>query len=257
MVASIQAVAVIDLGMCDQPGERLALRYVQRSLKGQSLLRRMVRQLQESQLVQNLCISGAAIPDSIGGAGIPGTELLNLPQSHLIDRLAAAAERSQAEWIVYVRGNRPFVDPVLVDRLLAEAQRHDECDYVGFFSKAGGWRRMAHLGLAGEVCHVDSLRRLRRHIEPLMLLRDDGCLVTFFQDAEGVFQMRFIAVPTELDRSDLRFAVESEDDWDDIQSLGDALPADEMQWQKIAMRVLANATMREGMESRNGGDVTA
>ncbi len=233
MVASIQAVAVIDLGMCDQPGERLASRYVQRSLKGQSLLWRMVRQLQESQLVQNLCISGAAIPDSIGGAGIPGTELLNLPQSHLIDRLAAAAERSQAEWIVYVRGNRPFVDPVLVDRLLAEAQQHDECDYVGFFSKAGGWRRMAHLGLAGE------------------------CLATFFQDAEGMFQMRFIAVPTELDRSDLRFAVESEDDWDDIQSLGDALPADEMQWQMIAMRALANATMREGMESRNGGDVTA
>jgi hypothetical protein len=30
-----------------------------------------------------------------------------------------------------------------------------------------------------------------------------------------------------------------------------------MQWQTIAMRVLANATMREGMESRNGGDVTA
>jgi spore coat polysaccharide biosynthesis protein SpsF (cytidylyltransferase family) len=82
-------------------------------------------------------------------------------------------------------------------------------------------------------------------------------LATFFQDAEGMFQMRFIAVPTELDRSDLRFAVESEDDWDDIQSLGDALPADETQWQMIAMRALANATMREGMESRNGGDVTA
>lgn len=257
MVASIQTVAVIDLGMCDQPGERLASRYVQRSLKGQSMLRRMVRQLQESQLVQNLCISGAAIPDSIEGTGMSGAEVLNLPQSHLIDRLAAAAERSQAEWIVYVRGNRPFVDPVLVDRLLAEAQRHGECDYVGFFSKAGGWRRMAHLGLAGEVCHVDSLRRLRRHIEPFMLLGDDECLATFFQDAEGVFQMRFIAVPTELDRGDLRFAVESEDDWDDVQSLGDALPADEMQWQKIAMRALANATMRQGMESRNGGDVTA
>lgn len=253
MVASVRAVAVIDLGDCEHAsGVDCVARYAQRNLKGQPLISRIARRISESQLVRNVVISGVGVPSTILTSGIPGTTVLNQPHSHVIERLALAADRTGCEWVVYVPGNRPFVDPVLVDRLLGEAKRNGECDYVGYFSPGGGWQRMQHLGLAGEICHADSLRRLRRNLDRLSYCGEEASLATYFQDAPGSYQMRFIPVPAELDRADLRFAVENESDWDDVQLLSETLPSDDTQWQPLATIVLANANLRASMEGRNG-----
>jgi len=252
MAASVKAVAVIDLGDCEHNGGvDCVARYAQRNLKGQPLISRIARRISESALVQNVVISGVGVPSTILTSGIPGTTVLSVPHSHVIERLALAADRTGSEWVVFLPGNRPFVDPVLIDRLLSEAKRHCECDYVGFFSTGGGWRRMQHLGLAGEICHADSLRRLRRNLDRLSYCNEDASLATYFQDAPGSYQMRFIPVPAELDRSDLRFAVENEGDWDDIQLLSETIASDNTQWQPLATIVLANAGLRAAMEVRN------
>lgn len=252
MVSSLRAVAVVDLGNCESAAiPSCAARFAHRQINGQPLIRRVAGRISESQLVRQVYVSGAGIPSRILTSGIPGAELLNVPHSHVLERLAVAADRSEAEWVVYVPGNRPFVDPVLVDRLLGEAQRHGECDYVGFFSTCGGWERMQRLGLAGEICHADSLRRLRRNIDRLAYCDQDACLASHFQDAPGVFQMRFIPVPPELDRADLRFEVQSEQDWDDIQLLSDTIRSEETHWQRLANLVLTNHRLRESMQVRN------
>ncbi len=252
MPSSIRAVAVIDLGNCSSPGGRHpAARFAQRNLEGQPLISRMVRRLSDSPLVSGLCVSGENLPATLLTAGIPGAVVLDLPHSHIVERLAAAADRVDADWVVYVPGNRPFIDPVLVDRLLSEAARASDCDYIGFFSSGGGWQRMQHLGLAGELCHADSLRRLRRNLDRLIACSDGLNLAAWFQDAPGSYQMRFIPVPAELDRSDLRFALESESDWDDAQLLCETLPRGDTQWQPLANIVLPNASLRESMGSRN------
>ncbi|TVP99351.1 MAG: hypothetical protein EA381_09960 [Planctomycetaceae bacterium] len=253
MVRSLRAVAVIDLGDCENSSTTSCVsRYAQRRLNGQPLVRRIAGRISESQMVRDVYVSGAGIPTRVLTSGIPGAELLNMPHSHVLERLAAAADRSEAEWVVYLPGNRPFVDPVLVDRLLVEAQRHSECDFVGFFSTGGGWQRMQHLGLAGEICHADSLRRLRRNLDRLTYCEEDACLASYFQDAPGAFQMRFIPVPAELDRADLRFAVQTEQDWDDVQLLSDTIDAEETHWQRLANLVLTNSGLRESMQVRNG-----
>ncbi len=251
MVASIKSVAVIDLGDCTAAAQRCA-RFAQRSIKGQSLISRMVRRISESQLVQHVVVSGIGLPSTILTSGIPGATVINHPRSHVIERLALAADRTDTDWVAYISGNRPFVDPVLIDRLLGEAKRHSDCDYLGYFSTGGGWERMQRLGLAGEICHADALRRLRRNLDRLAYCGEDASVAAYFQDAPGAYQMRFVPVPPELDRSDLRFAVECEKDWDDVQMLCESVASDETQWQPLATIVLSNPTMRASMAGRNG-----
>ena len=253
MVANLQAVAVIDLGDCERrPRAGQVARFAERQLHGQPLISRIARRISESAMVDRVVVSGSGIPANIMTAGIPGVIVLNQPHSHVIERLAAAADRTEAEWVVFLPGNRPFVDPVLVDRLLAEAKRHSECDYVGFFSTGGGWQRMQHLGLAGELCHADSLRRLRRNLDRIVGCDDESSLESYFPDAPGSYQMRFISVPAELDRSDLRFSLENEHDWNDIEMLSETLPTEEMHWQPLATMVLGNPQLRAAMQGRNG-----
>lgn len=245
MSQMIQAVAVIDLGDChDTSGPVSAPRFAARSLQGQPLVSRMVRRLSESPLIQRIAISGEYLPTSILTSGIPGATVLDMPHTHVIERLAAAADRTDSSWVVFLPGNRPFVDPVLIDRLLSEANRANECDYVGFFSPRGGWERMQQLGLAAEVCHADSLRRLRRNLDRLEPQDSNPSLSSWFQDAPGTYQMRFIPVPTQLDRSDLRFVVESERDWDMALSLCDSLARDETQWQTLTELALSSEMHR-------------
>lgn len=253
MVASIKSVAVIDLGNCTgEAASRCTARFAQRNIKGQPLISRMARRISESQLVQNVVVSGIGLPSTILTSGMPGATILDQPHSHVIERLALAADRTGADWVVFLSGNRPFVDPVLIDRLLCEAKRHSDCDYFGFFSAGGGWERMQHLGLAGEICHADALRRLRRNLDRLSYCGEDASLAAYFQDAPGIYQMRFIPVPAELDRADLRFAVETENDWDDIQMLCETVASDDTQWQPLATIVLGNPDLRASMQGRNG-----
>jgi spore coat polysaccharide biosynthesis protein SpsF (cytidylyltransferase family) len=251
MVASIKSVAVIDLGDCTGAGALRCARFAQRSIKGQPLISRMVRRISETQLVQHVVVSGIGLSSTILTSGIPGATVINHPRSHVIERLALAADRTGADWVAYISGNRPFVDPVLIDRLLGEAKRHSDCDYLGYFSTGGGWERMQRLGLAGEICHADALRRLRRNLDRLAYCGEDASVAAYFQDAPGVYQMRFVPIPPELDRSDLRFAVECEQDWDDVQMLCESVACDETQWQPLATIVLSNPVMRASMEGRN------
>ncbi len=237
----IQAVAVIDLGNCQNLDSSCPVaRFASRHLQGQTLISRMVRRLHESPLIERIAISGEYLPSSLLTSGIPGVTVLDMPHTHVIERLAAAADRTHSSWVVFLPGNRPFIDPVLIDRLLSEASRASECDYVGFFSPRGGWERMQQLGLAAEVCHADSLRRLRRNLDRLLPQDSNPSLSSWFQDAPGAYQMRFIPVPAPLDRNDLRFVLESERDWDLAQSLCDSIACDETQWQTLTELALSH-----------------
>ncbi len=253
MSKAIRAVAVIELGNCQRTaGTHPAAQFAERNLKGQSLISRIVRRLSEAAMVKEIVISGEHLPTSILTAGIPGAHVLDLPHSHVIERLAAAADRTDSDWVLFLPGNRPFVDPVLIDRLLSEARRATDCDYFGFFSSRGGWERMQQLGLAGELCHADALRRLRRNLDRMSTCASNMSLSTWFQAAPGVYQMRFIPVPAELDRSDLRFTVESERDWDNARVLCDSIAGDETQWQPLATIALANEDLRASSNARVG-----
>jgi hypothetical protein len=63
--------------------------------------------------------------------------------------------------------------------------------------------------------------------------------------------LKFIPVPTELDRADLRFAVQDESDWDDAELLCETVRDEDSQWQELTQLVIANHDLRESMATRN------
>ncbi len=252
MPSQTRAIAVIDLGDFSHPEvQKSASRFAQRKLGGQPLIVRMARRLSESALVDEVYIVGANIPSSLLTSGIAGVQSLNLPSTHVCERLCIAADKSGADWVVYVPSNRPFVDAALVDQLLAKATKMSECDYVGYACDNGDQRRVDHLGLTGEACHTDTLRRLRRNADRLPTA-DGSSIACWLESAPGAYHLKFIPVPTALDRDDLRFAVEDELDWDDAELLCETVSDEDSQWQELTQLVIPNRHLRKSMETRNG-----
>jgi len=250
MPSRTHAIAVIDLGDFLCPHEPASARFAQRKLGGQPLIVRMARRLSECAQIDQVFITGSNIPSSFLTCGIAGIQLLNFPACHVCQRLGAAADASSAEWVVYVPANRPFVDATLVDQLVTRASRAPECDYVGYGSADGSWRRMDDLGLAGEVCHSDTLRRLRRNADRLPT-EAGGSIASWLENAPGAYHLKYIPVPAELDRCDLRFAVSNESDWDDAELLCETFHNEDSQWQELTHLVIGNLMLRESMAIRN------
>ncbi len=251
MASTFHAIAVIDLGDFSRPEvQSKAARFAQRKLGGQPLIIRMARRLSECALIDQVFIVGSNVPASLLTSGIAGVKSMNLPTSHVCERLCAAADVSEADWVVSLPANRPFIDATLVDQLVAKAIKTTECDYVGYASDEGDWRRMDHLGLAGEACHADTLRRLRRNADRLPS-DDSGSIASWLENAPGAYHLKFIPVPTALDRHDLRFAVEDESDWDDAELLCETVNDCDSQWQDLAQLVISNDDLRESMAIRN------
>jgi spore coat polysaccharide biosynthesis protein SpsF (cytidylyltransferase family) len=251
MSTNSYATAVIDLGDFSRPEmQGAAARFAQRKLGGLPLIVRMARRLSECAQIDQVFVVGSNVPSSLLTSGIAGVRSLNLPSCHVCERLSAAVDQSGAEWVVVVPANRPFVDATLIDQLLSRARQLGDCDYIGYSSCAGDWRRMDQLGLAGEACHADTLRRLRRNSDRLP---QEQCqsIASWLRDAPGAYHLKFIPVPSELDRDDLRFAVEDESDWDDAQLLCETLREEDSQWQQLTQLLMGNDRLRESMATRN------
>ncbi len=183
MSTSSCATVVIDLGDFSRPEmQGAATRFAQRKLGGLPLIVRMARRLSDCARIDQVYVVGSNVPTSLLTSGIAGVRSINLPSAHVCERLCAAADASGADWIVCVPANRPFVDATLIDQLIAKASRVGDCDYVGYASCAGDWRRMDQLGLAGEACHADTLRRLRRNADRLPA-NDSGSIASWLEHA--------------------------------------------------------------------------
>ncbi len=253
MPSKRSAVAVIDLGDFSRP-EVLAnvARFAQRKLGGQPLIMRMARRITECELIDAVYVVGSNVPVTLLGGGFAGVVPMNLPSMHACERLAMAADASQADWVVCLPANRPFVDAVLIDQLVIAARNSGECDYVGYGTEQGDCGRIERLGLAGEACHVDTLRRLRRNADRLSSDSERGVIARWLGDAPGAYHLKFIPLPKALDRDDLRFTVEDELDWEEAQLLCETVSDDDSQWDELTQLVSANNDLRKSMESRNG-----
>ncbi len=248
-----RSIAVIDVGDCrSEDAQRVASRFAARQLGGQPVPLRIARRLSEAARINQVVITGSRMPAGLLTAGLAGIEVLELPYSHVCERLAAAADACSADWVAYVPGNRPFVDPTLIDCLLTRAhQAAVELDYVGYCGSGDGWQQVRRLGLAGEVCHADALRRLRRNVDRLSCDPDELSLAGWLQSAPGTYHLKFVAVPEGLDCEDWRFAIEDENDWEYAQLFSDHMRDDRTEWQLLTELVRDNQDVRGAMAYRN------
>ncbi len=222
-------VAVIDLAANNHyapAGTQIDI--ASRAFHGLSLLEWTVRRLSESTMLDQFVITGlpSYLPQ-IQSASLCGAKWMPSLQNDPLHRVYEVAERTQATWLVLVSPTCPFLDPALLDRLVKSAWNRPEADYVGFMASKHPRYDLSRLGLVAEIC---TRQALRQAIEGKLDTSVD--IVNVFRSHPNLFQMRLVPLPEALDRSDLRFALETADDWEQAYSYVEAA-GDDLSWQRL------------------------
>jgi spore coat polysaccharide biosynthesis protein SpsF len=172
----------------------------------------------------------------------------------VLARYVAALEEHPAESVVRVCANTPFVDPVLIDRLVNCADEHPACDYISFAARDGRPAILTSIGLFAEWCTTSALRQAHASA------RDpaDRTMVTrYIYSHPEKFSLRFLSAPAGLDRDDVRLRVDFEEDWDNAQTIFEALGPESLDWQRIAGLLEQQPELRNRMAALNQRRTTA
>jgi len=220
-----------------------------RRFGGKSLLEWVVRRVSDAERIGGIAVLAE---DNLLGHQLckpcpPDVAVVYSRAGDPLGRLAEAARALDCEGLVRLNVSHPFVDPDLIDRLIAEAETA-HCDYATFSFSDGRPVVQSKLGVFAEWCSARAILRADR------LARDpaDRAQATrFVYSRPDLFSLKLIAVPSRLDRDDLRLAIDDEEDWEELQTIFDALGPESLDWQYIASLVDRQPTMRARMADRN------
>lgn len=207
------SVALIDLGRPQNRNAQDRMVSPFRRVGRQTLLERTVRRLSESSLLDAIVIVGDnEFSGLVAQSCTQPAYWLPCDASSSVARAWHAADEMNAEWIVSVGATSVFVDPILIDRLLATAWGNPKSDMVAFMSSAGAGLCVEGAGLAGDACN-------RRVLKKLMLegaIDDKDCrgVSQLLFSMPEMFLTRLIPLPSMLEHTDLRFTLETEKDLD-------------------------------------------
>lgn len=204
-----------------------------RTLGGRSLLEWIVRRVTESTRLSGVIVLARDVPEHQRLIKLVPRDVPVLVRSEptALERLMRALEVYQAEHVVRVRGDNPFVDPVLIDRLVNAAEAAGNCDYACFCSRDGKPAIGSPVGMFAEWFRTGAVRQLARL--PLEQAHRDDITEGFVRHA-GKFHLTLIPAPPELDREDVRLRLDSEEDYDNAEVIFDALGPERLDWRGIA-----------------------
>ena len=220
-----------------------------------SLLEWIIRRVTDAQRLDGvITLLDRNVAAQIGHLVPADVPLLACSHTDPLDRVVAAIDKVPARAVVRVGVRTPFVDPELIDRLVASADQNPECDYVSYRSHDHKPLTVSHLGLFAEWCRAEALRRAQRvasrqteHLEN----------TNFFAGHPELFQMRFLQVPSALDRDDFRLTLTDQIDLEHAEEIYEALGADRLSWQRIAELLDQQPALREKMADLNRAEVTS
>ena len=104
-----------------------------------------------------------------------------------------------AEAAVRICARSPFIDPVLIDRLVSTAEADPECDYVGYRSRDGRPAILSPVGVFTEWFRASALRRAA-HKARASADRQEATRYLYRHPER--FKIRLIPAPEQIDRDD-------------------------------------------------------
>jgi len=161
---------------------------------------------------------------------------------------AAALAEYPAESAVRIGADFPFLDPVLLDRLVMAAELEPGLDYAAYQSKSGRPAVLLPAGVYAEWFRVEALWRAARQASAPA---DRQNATHYLYCRPEQFSSRMIPVPGPIDREDVRLTVDIEEDWDHILAIFDALGPDGLDWQRIARLLDHQPALRRRMAAIN------
>lgn len=222
----------------------------ERKLAASSVVEWLVRRISEAELVNGVLV---VMPDGPQYRELAQRVPLDVPcyfstKGTPLARLADAVTEYPAEAIVRVSLETPFCDPVLIDRLLVAAQHTPKAEYIGFCREDGCPIASSHIGLFAEWIRCSALARAAREVKSPA---HDYQINRSFLDYPELFQLEMLPVPKSLDRSDLRFSVTDDEDWEQLLAMIDALGTEDLEWQEIVRVIDHHPVLRARMARRN------
>lgn len=223
---------------------------LQRKLWGQSLLGWVVRRVTDSLRLDGVIVvaRGPADDRSIANLVPADVPVCVSCETDAVSRFLSALEDYPAEAVVRIRGDNAFVDPSLIDRLVATADSYPDCDYVSFCSHDGRPAIHSPIGICAEWFRA---RALRRVAEKKLNIGSREYLTRYIYSHPETFNVRLIPIPSPLDRDDVRLTVDMEEDWENALAIFEALGPDRMEWQRIANLLDQQPGLRRRMEALN------
>jgi spore coat polysaccharide biosynthesis protein SpsF (cytidylyltransferase family) len=219
MVKDRSSFAVIDLGV-QAPEGHCAFRKIGKH----TLIEWTIRRLAESSLLDAIALTGsAALESMVEGMGIEPARWYPSEALTPLGRTIDVAAKTRAQWIVLVQDNAPFIDPVLVDRLIAAAWATPTIDVISFTSTSRPASSIQNLGVIAKIC---STRALKRVAAATSMDEDERAVGRLLLSMPELFRSRCLPLPKALDREGVRWVLETEEDWERAKLLLDSSSAD-------------------------------
>jgi spore coat polysaccharide biosynthesis protein SpsF len=160
---------------------------------------------------------------------------------------AAALDEYPAEAAVRIGTGYPFIDPLLIDRLVITAEARTECDYVGYCSRDGRPAILSPVGVFAEWFRAEALRCAARRARATL---DREQPTRYLYSHPEKFRIRLIPVPEQIDREDVRLCVDIEEDFEHVVAIFEAL-GPELDYQRIADLLHHQPALRSRMAAIN------
>ena len=241
----LRTLGIVDVGC--QPPQYPTLH---RRWGDQSLLQWVVRRATECQSLDAVIVvvgEGTRAEHAASHAP-PHIPVFVGDASDPLKRLCQALEQYRATEVVRLRLDQPFVDPELIDRLVASARQNATTDYACYMSQQSGSLLRSTVGPFGEWFSTDALRLAQKQSGDLPSGTD---ATQMFLAHPEMFSLRMLALPEELDREDVRLTVADAEDWENALDIYDALGSDECGWQQVASLLQHHPALRERMAVLN------
>jgi len=246
-----RALAVVEIhpAIEDLPTDSPLAGMARRRFGGKSLLEWVVRRVSDADRVSGVVVLAGDDPlaRQLCKPCPPDVAVLHCRAHDPLGRLAEAARRLGCDGLVRLNVSHPFVDPDLIDRLIAEADAA-AYDYASYSFSDGRPVVESKLGVFAEWCSAAAIVRADRLAKQPA---DRSQTTRFIYSRPDLFTLKLIAVPPRLDRDDLRLAIDDEEDWEELQTIFDALGPESLDWQFIASLIDRQPTMRARMAQRN------
>lgn len=221
-----------------------------RRFAGKTVLEWVVRRLTDCTRIDGVIVVTNDVSES---ALVQRLVPLDVPvfvgsQPDVLGRFTAALATFPAEGAIRVSADDLFVEPVLIDRLVRAADEDDDLDYVGYCLHDGRRAALAPVRIGAEWFRVRSLHRAARLAKDQ---EDRESVTQCLWSQTDRFNVRLLAAPAEIDRDDVRLAMDIEEDWETALTLFEALGPERFDLQGIAHLLDHQPALRHRMAQLN------
>ncbi len=225
-------------------------RRLARRIGGTPVLEWVLRRLTEAQQLDHVVVltGRGAEDESILGLVPPDVTTYRSGRPDLLGRLDALLHRIPARGVVLVPADTPFVDPALIDRLVTEAEKHPECDYICYAGTDGQPLEPETVGLFGQWVRAEVLVQLHQR---LTAQDDRRHPIRYLLAHSGVYSLRLLALPRPVRPQELRLRMQWAEDWEHLQAIYEALGPDQLDWAHIVQLLEDQPQMRRQMAQLN------